>query len=61
MIPIVKPFLLTPLVMIVPITADDNDSNSSMEDKSCVWEAASTGIEASLHRIASGLQNAAEG
>ena len=32
-----------------------------MEDKSCVWEADSTGIEASLHRIASGLQNAAEG
>ena len=32
-----------------------------MEDKSCVWEADSTGIEASLHWIASGLQNAAEG
>ena len=32
-----------------------------MEDKSCVWEADSTGIEASLHQIASGLQNAAEG
>ena len=32
-----------------------------MEDKSCVWEADSTEIEASLHRIASGLQNAAEG
>ena len=32
-----------------------------MEDKSCVWEADSTEIEASLHWIASGLQNAAEG
>ena len=32
-----------------------------MEDKSCVWEADSTEIEASLHQIASGLQNAAEG
>ena len=32
-----------------------------MEDKSCVWETDFTGIEASLHRIASGLQNAAEG
>ena len=31
------------------------------EDKSCVWEADSTGIEASLHQIVSGLQNAAEG
>ena len=30
-------------------------------DKSCVWEADSTGIEALLHQIASGLQNAAEG
>ena len=43
------------------ITADNDDSTSSMEDKSCVWEADSTGIEASLHQIASGLQNAAEG
>ena len=32
-----------------------------MEDKSCVWEADSTEIEASLHQIASGLQDAAEG
>ena len=32
-----------------------------MEDKSCVWEAGTTKIEASLHWIASGLQNAAEG
>ena len=43
------------------ITADNDDSTSSMEDKSCVWEADSTGIEALLHQIASGLQNAAEG
>ena len=43
------------------ITADHEDSTSSMEDKSCVWEANSTEIEASLHWIASGLQNAAEG
>ena len=32
-----------------------------MEDKSCVWETDSTEIEASLHQIASGLQNATEG
>ena len=38
------------------ITADNDDSTSSMEDKSCVWEADSTGIEALLHWIASGLQ-----
>ena len=43
------------------ITADPVDSTSSMEDKSCVWETDSTEIEASLHWIASGLQNAAEG
>ena len=43
------------------ITADPEDSTSSMEDKSCVWETDSTEIEASLHWIASGLQNAAEG
>ena len=43
------------------ITADHEDSTSSMEDKSCIWEADSTGIEASLHCIASGLQNATEG
>ena len=43
------------------ITADNDDSTSKMEDKSCVWEADSMGIEASLHWIASGLQNAAEG
>ena len=44
-----------------PITADNDDSTSSMEDKSCVWETDSTGIEASLHWTSSGLQNAAEG
>ena len=43
------------------ITADHEDSTSSMEDKLCVWGADSTGIETSLHHIASGLQNAAEG
>ena len=43
------------------ITADHEDSTSSMKDKSCVWEADSTEIETSLHQIASGLQNAAEG
>ena len=43
------------------ITADNDDSASSMEEKSCTWEADSTGIEATLHWIASGLQNAAEG
>ena len=42
------------------ITADHEDSTYSMEDKSCVWEADSTEIEASLHWITSGLQNAAE-
>ena len=44
----------------ITITADNDDSTSSMEDKSCVWEADSTEIEASLHWIASGLQNAAD-
>ena len=47
------------------ITADPEDSTSSMEDniedKSCIWETNSTEIEASLHWIASGLQNAEEG
>ena len=37
------------------ITADNNDSTSSMEDKSCICEADSTEIEASLHQTASGL------
>ena len=43
------------------ITADNADSASSMEEKSCTWEVDSTEIEATLHQIASGLQNAAEG
>ena len=47
------------------ITAETEDSTSNMEDNiednSCVRETNSTDIEASLHRIASGLQNAAEG
>ena len=44
------------------ITAETEDSTSNMEDNiednSCIRE---TDIEASLHQIASGLQNAAEG
>ena len=47
------------------ITADPENSTfsmeDSMEDKSCVRETDSTDIEALLHQIASGLQNAAEG
>ena len=47
------------------ITAETEDSTSIMEDhiedNSCVRETNSTDKEASLHRIASGLQNAAEG
>ena len=43
------------------ITADNDSSTSSMEDKTCVWETDSTSIEGTLHQIASGLRNAAEG
>ena len=43
------------------ITADSDGSTSSMEDKTCVWETDSTDIEATLHQIASGLRNTAEG
>ena len=43
------------------ITTDSDGSTSNMEDKTCVWETNSTGIEAALHQKASGLQNAAEG
>ena len=47
------------------ITAETEVSTSNMEDNiednSCVRETNSTNIEASLHQIASGLQNAAEG
>ena len=47
------------------ITAEAEDSTSSMEDNiednSCIKETNATEIEASLHRIASGLQSTAEG
>ena len=47
------------------ITAETENSSSGMEnnieDNSCIKEANGTDIEASLHQIASGLQNAAEG
>ena len=47
------------------ITAGAENSTSSMEDNiednSCIKETNATEIEVSLHRIASGLQNAAEG
>ena len=47
------------------ITADPEESTSSMEDKiednTCGKETDTTDIEASLYHIASGLQNAAEG
>ena len=47
------------------ITTEPEYSTSSMEDNiednSCIKEANATDIEASLHQIASGLQNAAEG
>ena len=47
------------------ITVDPEETSSSMEDKiednTCVKETDSTDIEASLYKIASGLQNAAEG
>ena len=47
------------------ITAETEDSTCSMEDNiednSCIKEKNATEIEASLHQIASGLQNAAEG
>ena len=47
------------------ITAKTENSTTSMEDNiednSCIKEANATDIEASLHQIASGLQNAAEG
>ena len=44
------------------VTADsDSSAASSFEETPCKWEADSKGIEATLHQIASGLQNAAEG
>ena len=44
------------------ITADsDSSATSNFEETPCTWEADSKGIEAFLHQIASGLQNATEG
>ena len=43
------------------MTADSDGSTSSMEDKTRVWKTDSTGIEATLYQIASGLRNAVEG
>ena len=44
------------------VTAEsDSSTASSFEETTCKWEADSKGIEATLHQIASGLQNAAEG
>ena len=42
-------------------TESDSSTASSFEETTCKWEANSKGIEATLHQIASGLQNAAEG
>ena len=44
------------------LTADSDSSvASSFEEMPCKWERDSKGIEATLHQIASGLQNATEG
>ena len=44
------------------VTAEsDSSATSCFEETTCKWEADSKGIEATLHQIASGLQNAAEG
>ena len=43
------------------ITANSGSSASSFEKTPCTWEADSKEIEATLHQIASGLQNATEG
>ena len=44
------------------ITADcDSSAESSFEETPCKWECDSKGIEATLHQIALGLQDAAEG
>ena len=44
------------------VTADsDSYATSSFEETPCKWEANSKGIEATIHQIALGLQNAAEG
>ena len=41
-------------------TESDSSTTSSFEETTCKWEADSKGIEATLHQIALGLQNAAE-
>ena len=60
-----KPFPLTSFSDDKTITAETEYSTTSMEDNiednSCIKEANDMDIEASLHWIASGLQNAAEG
>ena len=44
------------------VTAGSNSSTASgFEETPCEWEADSKGIEATLHQIVTGLQNAAEG
>ena len=44
------------------ITAEsDSSAASSFEETPCKWETNVKGIEATLHQIASGLQNAADG
>ena len=44
------------------ITAEsDSSATSSFEETPCKWETDSKGIEATLHQIALGLQNATEG
>ena len=44
------------------VTAEsDSSAASSFEETPCKWETDSKGIEATLHQIASGLQNATEG
>ena len=42
-------------------TESGSSAASSFEETPCKWEADSKGIEATLHQIASGLQNAVEG
>ena len=42
-------------------TDSDSSATSGFEETPCKWEADSKGIEATLHQIALGLQNAAEG
>ena len=42
-------------------TDSDSSAASSFEEMPCKWEADSKGIEATLHQIAAGLQDAVEG